>query len=77
MEQGVAIELAAAFRPYARPEALSKLRIRIEGEKVVEIRWDREGGLRVVHYDRGDCERTIRAWPRAYSIRMALGATEL
>jgi hypothetical protein len=38
-EGGLAIELAAPFRPYARPDEFSRLRIRLHGEKVFEIRW--------------------------------------
>jgi hypothetical protein len=33
------------------------------GEKVFEVRWDKAGGLKVVQYDQGDWERTLRAWP--------------
>jgi hypothetical protein len=39
------------------------LRIRVHGEKVFEIRWDKAGGFKVVHYDQGDWERTLRTWP--------------
>jgi hypothetical protein len=53
----------APFRPYARPDEFSRLRIRLHGEKVFEIRWDKAGGFKVVHYDQGDWERTLRAWP--------------
>jgi hypothetical protein len=31
--------------------------------KVFEVRWDKAGGFKVVHYDQGDWERTLRAWP--------------
>ena len=44
-ETRIAIELAAPFRPYARPEELSRLRIRIHGERVFEIRWDKAGSF--------------------------------
>jgi hypothetical protein len=33
------------------------------GEKVFEIRWDNAGGFKVIHYDQGDWERTLGAWP--------------
>ena len=62
-EGGIAIDLAAPFRPYARPDEFSRLRIRVHGEKVFEVRWDKAGGFKVVHYDQGDWERTLRAWP--------------
>jgi hypothetical protein len=62
-EDGIAIELAAPFRPYARPDEFSRLRIRVHGEKVFEIRWDKAGGFKVIHYDQGDWERTLRFWP--------------
>jgi hypothetical protein len=62
-EDGIAIDLAAPFRPYARPDEFSRLRIRVHGEKVFEVRWDKAGGFKVVHYDQGDWERTLRAWP--------------
>jgi hypothetical protein len=62
-DDGLAIELAAPFRPYARPDEFSRLRIRLHGEKVFEIRWDKAGGFKVVHFDHGDWERTLRAWP--------------
>jgi hypothetical protein len=48
---------------YARPDEFSLLRIRVHGEKVFEIRWDKMDGFKVVHYDQGDWERTLRAWP--------------
>jgi hypothetical protein len=35
----------------------------VQGEKVFEIRWDNAGGFKVVHYDQGDWERALRAWP--------------
>jgi hypothetical protein len=60
---GIEIELAASFRAYARPDEFSRLRIRVHGEKVFEIRWDKAGGFKIVHYDQGDWERTLRAWP--------------
>ena len=63
IEQGIEIELAASFRAYARPDEFSRLRIRVHGEKVFEIRWDMAGGFKIVHYDQGDWERTLRAWP--------------
>jgi hypothetical protein len=62
-QDGIAIELAAPFRAYARPDEFSLLRIRVHGEKVFEIRWDKAGGFKVVHYDQGDWERTLRTWP--------------
>jgi hypothetical protein len=62
-DDGMAIELAAPFRPHARPDEFSRLRIRVHGEKVFEIRWDKAGGFEVVHFDRGDWERTLRSWP--------------
>jgi hypothetical protein len=45
-DDGLAIELAAPFRPYARPDEFSRLRIRVHGEKVFGIRWDKAGGSR-------------------------------
>jgi hypothetical protein len=62
-ERGIAIELLAPFRTYARPDEFSRLRISVHGEKVFEIRWDKAGGFKVVHFDQGDWERTLRAWP--------------
>jgi hypothetical protein len=62
-QDGIAIELAAPFRAYARPDEFSLLRIRVHGEKVFEIRWDKAGGFKVIHYDQSDWERTLRAWP--------------
>jgi hypothetical protein len=44
-EGGIAIDLAAPFRPYARPDEFSRLRIRVGAEKVFEIRWDKAGLL--------------------------------
>jgi len=63
IEQGIEIDLAAPFRAYARSDEFSRLRIRVHGEKVFEIRWDKAGGFKVVHYDQGDWERTLRSWP--------------
>lgn len=63
----MAIDLAAPFRPYARPHEFSRLRIRVQGEKVFEIRRHKAGGFKVVHYDPGDWERTLRAWPALIS----------
>jgi hypothetical protein len=60
---GIAIDLAATFRPYARLDEFSRLRIRVHGEKLFEIRWDEGGGFKVVHYNQGDWERTLRGWP--------------
>jgi hypothetical protein len=62
-EGGIAIELAAPFRPYARSDEFSRLRVRVGGEKVFEIRWDKAGSFKVVHYEPDDWERTLRAWP--------------
>jgi hypothetical protein len=61
-EGGIAIELAAPFRAYARPDEFSRLRIRMHGEKVFETRWDKMDGFKVVHYDQGDWKRTLHAW---------------
>jgi hypothetical protein len=52
-----------SFRAYARLDEFSRLRIRMHGEKVFEIRWNKGGGFEAVHYDQGDWERTLRAWP--------------
>jgi hypothetical protein len=62
-DSGIAIELVAPFRPHARPDEFSRLRIRVHGEKVFEIRWDKAGAFKVVHFDQGDWERTLRSWP--------------
>jgi hypothetical protein len=51
-EGGIAIDLAAPFRPYARPDEFSRLRIRVGAEKVFEIRWDKAASFQIVHYDR-------------------------
>jgi hypothetical protein len=58
--RGITIEPAAPFQPYARPEEFSRLRVRVHGEKVFEIRWSKRGDFKVVHYDVGDWERTLR-----------------
>jgi hypothetical protein len=60
---GSRFALAALFRPYARPDEFSRLRIRVGAEKVFEIRWDEAGSFQIVHYDQGDWERTVRGWP--------------
>ena len=54
------IELCYPWRPTARPSELSRLRIRVYGEKVFEIRWDEDGRFKVVHYEPGDWKRTLR-----------------
>lgn len=63
---GIAIEIAAPFRVSARPEEFSRLRIRHHGAKVFEIRWDKTGFFKIIHYDPGDWERTLRAEPIAF-----------
>jgi hypothetical protein len=62
-EDGTSIELAAPFRPYARPDEFSRIQIRVNGEKVFEIRWDKAGSFKVVHFDQGVWQGTLRAWP--------------
>jgi hypothetical protein len=59
----IEIELVAPFRSRARPDEFSRLRIRVHGEKVFEVRWDNADGFKVVHYDEGEWERTLRGWP--------------
>jgi hypothetical protein len=61
-EDGIAIELAAPFRDYARPDEFCRLRIRAHGEKVFEVRWDKVGGFKVITFEPGNWERTPRAW---------------
>jgi hypothetical protein len=60
---GVAIELCYPWRPTARSSEFSRLRILVYGAKVFEIRWDKDGRFKVLHYDPDDWERTLRAWP--------------
>jgi hypothetical protein len=36
---------------------------RSASEKVFEVKWDKARGFKVVHFDQGDWERTLRAWP--------------
>jgi hypothetical protein len=62
-EGSIEIELAAPFRTDARPDEFSRLRIRVHGEKVFEIRWDKEGAFKVITFEPGDWERTLRGWP--------------
>lgn len=38
-------------------------KLRLHGAKVFEIRWDKTGFFKIVHYEPGDWERTLRAWP--------------
>jgi hypothetical protein len=40
----------------------SQLRVHYAGRKVFVIRWSAAVGFKVVHYDQGDWERTLRAW---------------
>ena len=62
-EDGIAIDLAAPFRAYARPDEFSLLWIGVHGEKVFEIRWDKTGYFKVVVYKPGDWERALHGWP--------------
>jgi hypothetical protein len=45
------IDLAAPTPPTLSPTSFSR------------PGWDKAGGFEAVHYDQGDWERTLRAWP--------------
>ena len=70
-DSGISIELAAPFRPHARPDEFSRLPIRVHGEKVFEIRWDKAAAFKVVHLDQGatGSERCARGRSRSRSSR--------
>jgi hypothetical protein len=63
----IAVDLAAPFRPYARPDEFSRLRIRVGGEKVFEIRWDKAGLFKVVIFDAGRLGADVARAADAYS----------
>jgi hypothetical protein len=56
----LSVELfAAASLPPRSPTSRSS--IRYGARRVFQIRWDNDGRFKVVHYDAGDCERTLTA----------------
>lgn len=59
----VSIDLFAAAGLSPRTAGLSELRVRHAGRRAFQIRWDLDGRFKVVHYEPGDRERTLRVWP--------------
>jgi hypothetical protein len=58
-EGGLSAELMAPFRAWARPTEYSQIQIRIDGRKVLDIRWDRAGSFKAVHFEPGEWERVL------------------
>ncbi len=60
LEEGdLSAELIAPFRAWALPTEYSRIQIRFDGRKVFEIRWDRAGSFKAVHFEPGEWERVL------------------
>jgi hypothetical protein len=56
-EGGLSADLLAPFRAWALPSEYSQIQIRFDGRKVFEIRWDRAGAFKAIHFEPGEWER--------------------
>ena len=52
-------ELLAPRRTGAPPTEHSRIEIRFAGRKVFEIRWDRAGSFKAIHFEPGEWERAL------------------
>jgi hypothetical protein len=50
----------------------SQLRIHYAGRKIFVIRWRGSGDFKIVVFEPGDWERTLRAWPAPDRIRVTI-----
>lgn len=60
LEDGeLSAELLEPYRPMALPTECSQIQIRFDGRKVLDIRWDRTGSFKAVHFEPGGWERVL------------------
>lgn len=55
-EGGLTAELIAPLRSSALPTEHSRIQIRFDGRKVFDIRWDRAGSFKAIHFEPGEWE---------------------
>jgi hypothetical protein len=53
-ESGLSAELLEPFRIRTLPTEHSRIQIRFDGRKIFEIRWDRTGSFKAVHFEPGE-----------------------
>jgi hypothetical protein len=58
-EDGLSAELLEPFRGGASPNEHSQIQVRFNGRKVLEIRWDRAGAFKSIHFEPGEWERVL------------------
>lgn len=62
-EGSLAVRLLEPFRPWAMSTETSRIEIRCDGRKVLDIYWDRAGYFRCATYEAGAWERELIGWP--------------
>jgi hypothetical protein len=62
-EDGLSAELIVPFRAHALPNEFSRIKIRADGRKIFEVRWDGARNFSVVTYEPGDWDLTLFNWP--------------
>jgi hypothetical protein len=66
---GLFIELYEAANRVPHWSDFSQLRIRHAGRRALVIRWNAGSLFKVVHYDPGDWEHTLRSWSATDSVK--------
>jgi hypothetical protein len=62
-ESGLSADLVEPFRAWALPTEHSRIQIRFDGRKVFDIKWDRAGSFKTVHFEPGEWERALIGLP--------------
>ena len=64
------MELLEPFRATALSTEYSQIQIRFDGRKVFDIRWDRAGSFKAVHFEPGAWERWLIDLPEPIPFQM-------
>lgn len=57
------MELLEPFRASALPTEYARIQIRFYGRKVLDIRWDRAGSFKAIHFQPDEWERVLIDMP--------------
>ena len=69
------MELLEPFRATALSTEYSQIQIRFDGRKVFDIRWDRAGSFKAVHFEPGEGERVLIDLPEPIPFKMSSGSS--